>query len=156
MSPSVIEYILKTRIAVYKTGIKAGFWKDIDQAGTSDMMNYLFVKSGNIALYHLILVQMHNEHRSLPCGAYSLFKLPPQVEKEILNYLKTSKVNLLSMVDDANDFLKELNTIATDYCLGDVCIGSFSINDIDNILRLCSSHYLYSFENKVKSFPYFE
>lgn len=156
MRQNDIESILKSRVAVYKAGALAGSWKDIDLPSTSAMMDYLFIKSGHVATYNFVLEQMHNEHDFLPSGAYSLFKLPPQIEKELLEYLKSNKIDVLQMVDDANAYLKTLNTIATDYCIGEVCIGTFSMNEIDNILRLCASHYLHSFENHVKSFPYFE
>ena len=156
MNSSIIISILETRMAVYKAGVMSGCWKDIEQSSASSMMDYLFIKSGHIAFYNIILEQMHKEHCFLPSGAYSLFKMPPQVEKQILDYLKSNKVDLYTLVDDPSQYLKELNTIVTDHYVGEVCIGSFSLNEIDNLMRLCASHYLYSFENNVKSFPYFE
>ena len=89
-------------------------------------------------------------------GVYSLFKLPVQVEKEIVDFLRNHSFDFLNIGQDANAYLEEMDTIATDHRFDVVCIGSFSANDIDNQLRLCASHYKYAFTNHVKSFPYFE
>ena len=55
MTKLYIEQILKMRMAVYQAGIKVGIWKDINLLGASDMMNYIFTKSGQIAYYNLIV-----------------------------------------------------------------------------------------------------
>ena len=49
MTEQNIYDIIKMRMAVYKAGVKAGFWEGVDQSGASEMMNYIFPKSGNIA-----------------------------------------------------------------------------------------------------------
>lgn len=46
-----IENIIKMRLAVYKAGVDAQLWNDINQLGASEMMDYLFPKSGHIAYY---------------------------------------------------------------------------------------------------------
>ena len=130
-----IENIIKMRLAVYKAGVDAQLWNDINQLGASEMMDYLFPKSGHIAYYNLILEYMRKEHNMIIGGMYTLFKMPIQVEK---------------------DYLDSMNTIVTDYSLDVVNIGSFDINEIDNLLRLCASHYIYSFKNGIKAFPFFE
>lgn len=67
MEKKDIENIIRMRIAVYEAGIKAGFWTDINQAGASDMMNYIFPKSGQMAYYQLLMEQMKVEHTLRPC-----------------------------------------------------------------------------------------
>ena len=151
-----IYNILKMRLAVYKAGVKADSWNDIDQSGASDMMSYIFPKSGQIAYYNLILELMRKEHSMFTGGAYSLFKMPVQVEKEIMEYLKKNPCDLTEIVEDCNVYLEQMDTIITDHSFTSVNIGSFNINEIDSLLRLCASHYRYSFQNNVKSFPYFE
>lgn len=144
------------RIAVYKAGIKVGYWSNIDQAGASDMMNYIFPKSGQIAYYNLLLEQMRKEHSMFIGGAYSLFNMRVQVEKEIMEYIKNQTVDVTGIVTNVDSYLKEMDTIATDHSFTTVNIGSYSANEIDSLLRLCASHYRYAFQNNVKSFPFFE
>lgn len=144
------------RISVYKAGIKSGFWSDIDQAGASDMMNYLFPRSGQMAYYNLILEFMRKEHNMVSGGVYSLFKMPVQAEKEVLDYLKKETIDLTHIVDDEDDYLKSMDTIVTNHVFLTINIGVFSPNEIDTILQLCASHYRYSFQNNVKSFPFFD
>lgn len=145
------------RMSVYKAGIKAGFWSDIDQAGASDMMNYLFPRSGQMAYYNLILEFMRKEHKMFSGGVYSLFKMPFQAEKEVLDYLKKENIDRTFLADDEDDdYLKSMDTIVTNHGFLPVNIGVFSPNEIDTILRLCASHYRYSFQNNVKSFPFFD
>ncbi len=156
MKQQDIENILKMRIAVYLTGAKADFWKDINANGATAMMDYIFPKSGEMAYYNLLMEQMKVEHKMLTGGVYSLFKLPVQVEKEIVDYLRSHSFDFQKISQDADTYLEQMDTIATDHRFDIVCIGSFSANDIDNQLRLCASHYRYAFSNNVKSFPYFE
>jgi hypothetical protein len=144
------------RMAVYKAGIKAGFWNDIDQIGVSDMMNYIFPKSGQIAYYNLIMEFMRKEHTMFSGGVFSLYKMPIQVEKELLDYLKKEAVDLAHLINDEGLYLESMDTIVTNHGFFTINIGTFSPNEIDTILRLCASHYRYSFKNKVKSFPYFD
>lgn len=151
-----IDNILKMRMAVYKAGVKAGCWNDIDLSGASDMMVYIFPKSGKIAYYNLILEQMRKEHSMFTGEAYSLFKMPVQIEKEIIEYLKKDSCDLTSIIDDCDAYLQQMDTIVTDYCFTPVNVGSFRLNELDSLLRLCASHYRYSFCNGIKSYPYFE
>jgi len=156
MTEQNIIDILKMRIAVYQTGIRNAFWNDINKVGASEMMNYLFPKTGNIAYYNLILELMQKEHNMFTGGAYFLFKMPIQIEKDILDYLKREKIDIQKMVSDEESYLKTMDIISTDHSFSTVNIGTFSVSELDNILRLCASHYRYSFLNNVKSFPYFE
>lgn len=100
MTRQNIEEILKMRYSVYKAGANAGCWADIDQSGASDMMAYIFPKSGDIAYYNLVLELMRKEHNMFTGGVYSLFKMPVQVEKEIIEYLKRASLisRMLSMI----------------------------------------------------------
>ena len=156
MTNNDIEGILKMRMAVYQEGIKAGFWTDLNQSGASELMDYLFPKSGQLAYYNLLMEMMKSEHGMLTGGVYFLFKMPVQVEKEIADFLKSHDVNLTSLVPNAETYLKEMDTIITDHRFDIVCVGSFAGNTLDNLLRLCASHYRHAFANNVKSFPYFE
>ena len=156
MTKQNIIDILKMRIAVYKTGIKARFWSDINQAGASDMMNYLFPRSGQMAYYNLILEFMRKEHNMFSGGVYSLFKMPVQAEKEVLDYLKKENIDWTLLADDEDNYLKSMDTIVTNHGFTIINIGAYSPNEIDTILRLCASHYRYAFQNNVKSFPFFD
>lgn len=156
MTQQSIVDILKMRMAVYQAGIKANFWADINKSGASEMMSYIFPKSGQIAYYNLILELMRKEHSMLIGGSFFLFKMPVQVEKEIMDYLKTNACVLSSMVSDSESYLQAMDTIVTDHCLTAVNIGSFNANDINILLSLCASHYRFSFKNGTKSYPYFE
>ena len=156
MTNKNIEDIIKMRMAVYKAGIKAGFWTDIDQSGASAMMDYLFPKSGQIAYYNLILEFMRKEHAMLTGGMYTLFKMPVQTEKEIVDYLRKEEIHLEQFATDSDEYLKSMDTIATDHSLTAVRIGAFNGNEIDSLLRLCASHYTFAFQSNVKSYPYFD
>ena len=156
MTNKDIEDILKMRMAVYQEGIKADFWSDINQAGASELMEYLFPKSGKLAYYNLLMEQMKSQHKMLTGGAYSLFKMPIQIEKDITDYLKTHEVDFSSLVADGALYLSKIDTITTDNLFDSVCIGALASSPLDSLLRLCASHYRYAFANNVKSFPYFE
>ncbi len=156
MEQKDIENIIQMRVAVYQAGVKADFWKDINANGATAMMDYIFPKSGEMAYYNLLMEQMKVEHKMLTGGVYFLFKLPVQVEKEIVDYLRNHSLDFLNNNQNAEEYLAKMDTIATDHRFDIVCIGNFSANDIDNQMRLCASHYRYAFTNNVKSFPYFE
>ena len=79
----------------------------------------------------------------------------PQIEKEIVEYLRKSEVDLLSIGADYEAYLSSMDTIVTDHGFTSVCVGAFNSNEIDNLLRLCASHYRYAFQNNVQSYPYF-
>jgi len=156
MSNNQILEILQMRMAVYSAGVESGLWKDMDMAGASDMMAYLFPKSGHLAYYQLLLEQMKVAHNALTGGVYYLFKLPVQVEKEISDYLRREECDIKGLVQNPKEYLKKMDSIPTDHSFSSVNIGAFSLQNIDNLLRLCASHYRYSFENNVPSYPYFE
>lgn len=143
-------------MAVYQAGINAGCWTDIENAGASAMMDYIFPKSGQIAFYNLFLEQMRKEHSMLTGGVYNLYKLPVQIEKELVEHIRINNINLSTIITDADVFLSSMDSIATDHGFASVCVGAFNSNEIDNLLRLCASHYRYSFQNNVQSYPYFD
>ena len=155
MNTTEIENIIHMRIAVYAAGVKAGVWLDLNQIGASDMMNYLFPKSGRIAFYNLIMEMMRSEHKILTGGVFYLYKMPVQVEKEVSDYLRNHEIDFTSMSADASEYLANMDSIPTDHSFDIVRIGSFADNAIDDLLRLCASHYRYSFDNNVKSYPFF-
>mgnify|MGYP000124751554 CR=1 FL=1 len=156
MTEQNIYDILKMRMAVYKAGVAVGFWKDIDEEGASEMMDYIFPKTGNIAYYNLVLEFIRNAHDIFSGSVFYLFNLPAQVEKMIMDYLKREQLNVASLGDNADEYLQSMDTIVTDHCFSTVNIGSFRQDCIDNLLRLCASHYRYSFQEKIKSFPYMQ
>lgn len=156
MTKLYIEQILKMRMAVYQAGIKVGIWKDINLLGASDMMNYIFTKSGQIAYYNLIVEYMRKEHDVITGSSYFLYKMPVQIEKEIMDFLKNGSIDFTSLIQDPEEYLQSMDTIVTDHCFTTINIGSFTLNEIDSILRLCASHYRYSFQYGVKSYPYFD
>ena len=73
-----------------------------------------------------------------------------------MDYLKKEKMDVASLGDDADVYLQSMDTIATDHCFTTVSIGAYRQDEIDNLLRLCASHYRYSFQENVKSFPYMQ
>lgn len=156
MNQSDIKNIIHTRFAVYMAGVKKGVWKDIDNVGASDMMAYLFPKSGQLAYYQLMMEQMRVVHNSLTGGVYFLFKMPVQIEKEISDYLRKEEFDLNTLISNPSEYLQSMDTIPTDHSFTPVCIGAFSVQNLDSLLRLCASHYRYSFENNIQSYPYFE
>lgn len=98
MTEQNIYDIIKMRMAVYKAGVKAGFWEGVDQSGASEMMNYIFPKSGNIAYYNLVMELMRKAHGMFLGGVFYLFKLPAQIERMIMDYLKKEKWMLQVLV----------------------------------------------------------
>ena len=156
MTEKTIENIIKMRMAVYCAGVNAGCWTDIESAGASAMMDYIFPKSGQIAYYNLVLEQMRKEHNMLTGGVFFLYKMPVQVEKAIVEYLRKGNVNLLTIGADYEAYLSSMDTIVTDHGFTSVYVGAFKSNEIDNLLRLCASHYRYAFQNSVQSYPYFD
>ena len=153
MTNTEIQEILKMRMAVYSAGVEKGFWKSIVDA--SDMLEYIFLKSGQLAFYQLLMEQMRVEHSNLMGGVYYLFKMPVQIEKEITEFLRKEKTNIKDLVSNPKEYLAEMDTIPTDHCLTEVNVGAFSTQNISNLLRLCASHYRYSFESNIHSYPYF-
>lgn len=156
MTQQNIEDILKMRMAVYRAGVNAGCWTDMENAGASAMMNYIFPKSGQIAYYNLILEQMRKEHSMFTGGVFFLYKMPVQIEKDIIEYLRKGNIDLLSIGLDYENYLSSMDTIITDHGFTYVNVGTFKSNEINNLLRLCASHYRYSFQNNVHSYPYFD
>ena len=143
-------------MAVYHAGVNAGCWTDIESAGASAMMDYIFPKSGQIAYYNLLLEQMRKEHAMLTGGVFFLYKLPVQVEKEVVEYIRKGNIDLLTIGADYENYLYSMDTIVTDHGFTTVCVGAFNSNEIDNLLRLCASHYRYAFQNNIQSYPYFD
>ena len=137
MTEQNIYDIIKMRMAVYKAGVKAGFWEGVDQSGASEMMNYIFPKSGNIAYYNLVMELMRKAHGMFLGGVFYLFKLPAQVERMIMDYLKKEKMDVASLGDDADAYLQSMDTIATDHCFTTVPIGAYRQDEID---RRMSNH----------------
>lgn len=156
MTEQNIYDIVKMRMAVYRAGVLAGFWDGIDQNGASEMMNYIFPKSGNIAYYNLVMEFMRKVHDMFSGSVFYLYKLPAQVEKMIIDYLKKEKQDVAALGSDADAYLQSMDTIATDHCFTSVNIGAYRQDELDNLLRLCASHYRYSFQENVKSFPYMQ
>lgn len=154
MTQQNIENILKMRMAVFQSGIKAGIWKDITASGASEMMNYLFQKSGHLAFYNLVLEYMRKQHEMFTGSVYFLFRLPVQVEKELADYIKKEKLDVSNLVEDGESYLETMDTIVTDHGIDIINIGSFNPNEVDNLLRLCASHYRYSFQTGVAAYPY--
>ena len=104
MTEQNIYDIIKMRMVVYKAGVKAGFWEGVDQSGASEMMNYIFPKSGSIAYYNLVMELMRKAHGMFLGGVFYLFKLPAQVERMIMDYLKKEKMDVASLGDDADAY----------------------------------------------------
>lgn len=156
MTEQTKNNIIKMRMAVYYAGVNAGCWTDIESAGASAMMDYIFPKSGQIAYYNLLLEQMRKEHAMLTGGVFFLYKLPVQVEKEVVEYIRKGNIDLLTIGADYENYLSSMDTIVTDHGFTTVCVGAFNSNEIDNLLRLCASHYRYAFQNSVQSYPYFD
>lgn len=156
MTNEEIINILKTRIAVYKAGVKAGLWSDINTDEAKSLMDYIFPKSGFIALYNLMLEFMRREHKDLTGAVFFLFKLPVQQEKEVMDYLKRTPTDMSQLIDNPMEYLRDRDTIVTDHSMSYVRIGSLKDTSIDNILRLCASHYLFSVTNGIKTYPYFD
>ena len=138
MTNSEIQDILKMRMSIYAAGINAGAWKDINTAGASDMMLYLFPKSGQLAYYQLMMEQMRVAHSSLTGGVYFLFKMPVQIEKEISDYLRKEEIDLNALISNPSEYLQSMDTIPTDHSFTSVCIGAFSVQNLDSLLRLCA------------------
>ena len=99
---------------------------------------------------------MRKEHDVITGGSYFLYKMPVQIEKEIMDFLKNGSIDFTSLIQDPEEYLQSMDTIVTDHCFTTINIGSFTLNEIDSILRLCASHYRYSFQYGVKSYPYFD
>lgn len=156
LSNEDILSIVKMRMAVYAAGTETGAWKDIDTSGASDMMAYLFPKSGRLAYYQLVMEQMRAHHNMFTGGVYYLFKMPVQVEKEILEFLRNEEIDINSFKNNAKEYLIEMDTIPTDHTLSIVNIGTFSVQNVSILIRLCAAHYRYAFDNNIQSYPYFE
>lgn len=154
LSNEDILSIVKMRMAVYAAGTETGAWKDIGASGASDMMAYLFPKSGRLAYFQLVMEQMRAHHDMFTGGVFYLFKMPVQVEKEILEFLRNEEIDINSFKDNAKEYLVEVDTIPTDHTLSIVNIGTFSLPNVSLLLRLCAAHYRYAFDNHIQSYPW--
>lgn len=92
MFEQTIENIIKMRMAVYQAGVNAGCWTDIEGAGASAMMDYIFPKSGQIAYYNLLLEQMRKEHSMLTGGVFFLYKSLFRLRRKSLNTFAMAKL----------------------------------------------------------------
>lgn len=149
--------ILKLRASVYLLGIQNGIWPSVDEENTTEMLKYLYPKSYNLAVYNLLMERMRKHHDGIiPLGEYSLFLLPAQQEEEIHRYLlNNTELSILSIVDNPQAYLEELNTITCDPVISEVNIGSIRSMDFDTLIRVIAFHYNEIFKNSVKSYPYF-
>ena len=154
MTKEEIIDILKTRIAVYKAGVMSGAWSAINEVEVKGLTDYLFPKSGSIAFYNLVMGFMRKAHSDIKGEVYSLYKLPVQFEKEVSDYLKKNPTDITTIVDDAEAYLRQRDTIVSDGSLIPTSVGSLRENSIDNILRLFAKQYLYAFERKLETYPY--
>lgn len=156
MATDEIKDILKTRIAVYKAGVNCGMWSAINESETKGLADYLFPKTGRIAFYSLLMAYMAKIHSDIQGEVYHLYKLPVQIEKEVLDYLKKNPTDITMLVDDADAYLKERDTIISDCNIIPTSVGSLRDNSLDNILRLFAKQYRYSFERKLNAYPFCE
>lgn len=154
MTTEEIIEILNTRVAVYKLGVSNRLWNDLDASGAKELTGYLFPKSGHVAYYNLLLEFMRKEHKDIQGEVYHLYKLPVQHEKEIIDYLKKNNVDITKLIDSADAYLHERDTVLSDISLIPTSIGSLRHESIDTILRLFAKQYLYSIERKLTAYPY--
>ena len=154
MTKEEILEILKTRIAVYKAGIMSGAWNAINETEVKGLTEYLFPKSGPIAFYNLVMGFMRKAHSDIQGEVNFLFKLPVQFEKEVSDYLKKNPTDIMTLVDDAEAYLRQRDTIISDGSLIPTSVGSLRENSLDDILRLFAKQYLYAFERKLEAYPY--
>ena len=101
--------------------------------------------------------RMRKHHDDIiPLGEYSLFLLPAQQEEEIHRYLLgNNEISLLSIINDPQAYIDELNTITCDSVISEVNIGSLRSMPLDTLLSIVAFHYNEMFKNGVKSYPYF-
>ena len=154
MTTEEIKEILKTRIAVYKAGVNSGAWNAINEAEVKGLTDYLFPKSGTIAFYNLVMGFMRKAHSDIQGEVYSLYKLPVQFEKEVSDYLKKNPTDITTIVDNAEAYLQQRDTIVSDGSIIPTSVGSLRENSLDDILRLFAKQYLYAFERNLNAYPY--
>lgn len=157
MTTDNVISILKLRASVYLLGVKYGIWQSVDEDNTTEMLKYLYPKSYNLAVYNLLMERMRKHHDDIiPLGEYSLFLLPAQQEEEIHRYLLgNNEISLLSIINDPQAYIDELNTITCDSVISEVNIGSLRSMPLDTSLSIVAFHYNEMFKNGVKSYPYF-
>ena len=154
MKTEEILEILKTRIAVYKAGVNCGAWNAINEVEVKGLTNYLFPKSGSIAFYNLVMGFMRKAHSDIKGEVYSLYKLPVQLEKEVSDYLKKNSIDITALVDGAEAYLQQRDTIISDGSLIPTSVGSLRENSLDDILRLFAKQFRYAFDRKLNAYPY--
>jgi hypothetical protein len=155
MKEDQIKQILMLRYMVYKLGSEKGFWQDIELKGAREMLDYLFVRTGTIAYYHLMLETCRSKHQGQQ-EFYNLFKLPARIEEEILDYLKENlDLEIKPSISEASEYLLNKANVVVAPTQAPTNIGNLSDHDFDTTIGIIASVYKNAFEQGINNYPYF-
>lgn len=156
MTEQQIKDTLALRFAVYKLGASKGFWQDIDNNSAKPVMDYLFIRTSNIAYYNLMLETCKSKHKGNQ-DVYNLYKLPARTEEELLNYMKEHlDLDICALIDNPSEYLKQKAAVTIAPTDEPVNIGRISEHDTDMMLSLIASVYQNVFKRDANNYPYFE
>lgn len=159
MTDNQIKNIIDLRWSVYRLGASHGRWEALSDDDVRGFMEFLFPKSKNLAAYNLMrnVVLSSESIKTIPVGAYNLFKFPEQIEEEILNYQKRNLDTDFSIVEErAGSVLDSLATVVSDSDLFSSSIGTLDENGLDNTIAILAYRYRTSFKNNTDNNPYFQ
>lgn len=155
MTEQDIIDIISLRWAVYKLGVKGNRWSDLTASSASEYMDFLFPHTGHMAYYNLMIEIAKGKHKDvLPKGVYCLYKLPEQIEEQVMDYMKKSSSDLSTQ--DAMAVVNDLATIQAGSSTTVVNIGRIDDIGLHDALRLIAYYYKLAFENDNECYPYFE
>ncbi len=155
---NIIE-IIRLRWAVYYLGAQKGLWHSLSNEDVKGYMEFLFPKSRFIAQYNLMLNIVRNSEniKSVPSGAYNLFKFPEQIEERLLGYLKEhNNIDFSELDCNPMDYLQQLGTIVSDGDLFGSSVGRLDTIGLNDLIRILSYRYMVSFSTSTHNYPYFE
>lgn len=155
MTEQDIKDIISLRWAVYKLGVENNRWNDLTASSAPEYMDFLFPHTGHMAYYNLMIEIAKGKHKDmLPKGVYCLFKMPEQIEEQVMDYMKKSSPD--SSTQDATMVVHSLATIQGGAATTAVNIGRLDDIGLHDALRLIAYYYKIAFENGDECYPYFE
>lgn len=164
MTIDSIKNICETRMLVGYLGEKqqACWWNSSFLSSSSKaFLAPVFPNSIIVAQYSGVCRAasiIHDEHIGIG-RHYHLYRLPDSLERTLLkciqdNGFSEQMTEALSSQVKAIDRLKELGMSRANKAVGPIAVGDYSDGGLDELIKLSRGHYIDSFQQAYKSFPY--
>lgn len=163
MKESYLTTLLQMRMLVGFLGERAhcAWWPTAFYEASSKLfLEPVFSKTTRHAQYHGVLEaarRLHDEHLSV--GSYHLFRLPEEVEQDLLATMHSSVGEELAnqaplSKETALDALKQLAETDSTSSVGPTVVGNIKDLDSTETLQAIAAAYLSAFTQNAKTYPY--